>query len=113
MTVKKLPTKKQFAISSLRKSSYRWIPREASRRLARIGRNQYTCAHCKKIFGRKDTKIDHIIPVVPISGWVGFDSYIDRLYCEIENFQVLCTVCHKLKTKNEGIERKLLRIIPK
>jgi len=111
--VKKLLTAKQFAILALRKSSYRWIPREEARRLAKIGRNQYKCSDCSKIFGRKDTKIDHINPVVPVSGWVGFDSYVDRLYCETIGFQVLCKDCHSKKTKIENIERKRLRNLTK
>ncbi len=97
---------KTFSIASLRRSSYRWPNREAARRLAKVGRNQYVCATCKKIFTRKETKIDHIIPVVPLEGWLSLDSFAHRLFCEIENFQVLCVEHHKIKTKEEGIIRK-------
>jgi 5-methylcytosine-specific restriction endonuclease McrA len=100
---------KAFAIASLRRASYRWPPREQARREARIGRNQYQCATCKKVFSRKDTKIDHIEPVIPITGWRGFDSFIERLFCERPGFQLLCTFCHKLKTLNENAQRKQLR----
>lgn len=108
--MKKKITPKVFAIAALRRSSYRWIPRESARRLAKVDRNQYKCKTCGGIFKRKDTKIDHINPVVPVeTGWAGFDSFIERLFCQIEGFQILCCVCHKEKTKIEGDQRKLLR----
>lgn len=100
---------KAFAIASLRRSSYRWPPREEARRATKVDRNQYKCQKCGGIFKRKDTKIDHIEPVVAVSGWAGFDSFIERLFCKVEGFQILCVPCHKTKTLAENVQRKLLR----
>lgn len=103
----KIWDKKSFTIASLRRASYRWPPREAARRLAKVGRNQYTCVKCKGVFPRKGTKIDHIEPVVcPIKGWQGFDSFSERLLCNIDGFQVLCNEDHKVKTKAENELRR-------
>jgi hypothetical protein len=44
--------------------------------------------------------------VDPKKGFVGWDVYIDRMFCEIENLQVLCKPCHKIKTDQEKLERK-------
>lgn len=76
---------------------------EATGRLA----EHYKCASCKKHFVVKDVQVDHVDPVVsPIHGFIDWNTFIDRLYCSITNLQVLCTPCHKKKTKLEREERK-------
>jgi 5-methylcytosine-specific restriction endonuclease McrA len=46
--------------------------------------------------------MDHKIPVVdPQEGFTTWDSYINRMFCPEENFQVLCSPCHDTKTKSE------------
>lgn len=47
-------------------------------------------------------QVDHIKPVVdPNTGFTSWDDFIERLYCEKENLQVLCTTCHDRKTLKE------------
>lgn len=104
---------KAFVISSLRRASYRYPPREEARRAVKVDRNQYRCEMCGGVFKRKDTKIDHKIPVVPLSGWVSFDSFIERLFCEVSGFQVLCKADHDKKTKEENAIRKSYRKVDK
>jgi len=71
---------------------------KASGRLAA----HYRCAQCKKAFPNKDVQVDHILPVVdPVVGFVNWDTYIQRMYCAVENLQVLCKKCHAVKTKEE------------
>ena len=66
----------------------------------------FKCAACKKDFPAKDVNVDHIAPVVdPKQGFVSWDVYIERLYCEKENFQILCKECHTIKTKKEKKSR--------
>ena len=102
--------KKTFAINSLRRASYRWPGRWQAEKESKIGRNQYVCNMCKGTFGKKDTALDHVIPVVdPTKGFEGFDSYIDRLFCEKEGFQRLCHTCHDKKTLEENGVRKQTR----
>jgi len=70
----------------------------ATGRLAQM----YLCQHCKQEFSSRDIQVDHIKPVVdPKKGFQTWDIYIDRLFCEKKNFQCLCKICHKVKTKNE------------
>lgn len=67
----------------------------------------YECAECKKEFLAKEVEVDHIIPVVcPKEGFTTWDNFINRLFCGIENLQVLCVACHKLKSAKERKERK-------
>lgn len=99
--------KKTFAIQALRRASYRWPLRYAAVKAVHIARNQYVCAVCKLIHPRKNIQIDHIEPVVdPLIGWAGWDSYIDRLFCDTSNLQAICRPCHDEKTGRERLIRK-------
>jgi hypothetical protein len=58
------------------------------------------------VFARKEIQIDHISPVVPTSGWEGFDNFIARLFCASNGLQTLCKPCHKAKSKEENAARR-------
>jgi 5-methylcytosine-specific restriction endonuclease McrA len=67
----------------------------------------YKCAECKQLFVVTDVQVDHINPVVdPKKGFTTWDNFIDRMFCEMKNLQVLCKPCHKIKTDQEKLERK-------
>jgi 5-methylcytosine-specific restriction endonuclease McrA len=62
---------------------------------------------CGEEFTNKDMNVDHIDPVVdPVRGFEGWDTFIDRLFCERENLQAICVPCHKEKSKAETQARK-------
>jgi hypothetical protein len=44
--------------------------------------------------------------VDPVVGFVSWDSFIENLYCPIENLQVLCKDCHNKKSLKENNKRK-------
>lgn len=71
----------------------------------------FKCALCKKDFPTKEVQVDHISPVVdPVIGFIGWDSFIERLFCPKENLQVLCLECHTKKTLEEKqLRTKLLK----
>lgn len=93
---------KSFAIAALRRASFKWPPRYKAANKSKVARGLYQCNICKKEVRAKDKELDHVTPVVdPILGWQGFDSYIERLYCEEEGFQTLCPDCHHIKTGKE------------
>ena len=51
--------------------------------------------------------VDHKEPLVPTDGTVlTWDEYLFRLFCGPDELQVLCSVCHKEKTKLENTERR-------
>ena len=67
----------------------------------------YSCAECKHHFIAAEVQVDHINPVVdPKKGFVNWDDFINRMFCEQSNLQVLCKPCHKIKTDQEKLERK-------
>jgi len=96
-----------FIIQKLRSASLSWPARNEAMKRARISRGLYECAICTEQFKRKQMHVDHISPVVcPSIGWVDFNTYIDRLFCEPEGFQCICTSCHSIKTEQEAVLRK-------
>lgn len=69
--------------------------------------NRYKCAGCSNVFKLNEVQVDHIDPVVSVKdGFVDWNIYIERLFCDADGFQVLCTECHSIKTKHEREQRK-------
>ncbi len=71
---------------------------------------EYKCASCLNYFkgGRGgDIEVDHIIPKGSYIGdlWL----WADRLFCRVENLQVLCKSCHYQKSAKEGEIRRQRR----
>lgn len=108
---------RSFIISSARAAMRRWPPKWQALKNASVGKMEnkatgrqaehYKCAGCERLFLARDVQVDHITPVVePAVGFVDWETYFDRLFCEVDNLQVLCKKCHNKKTKEERAERK-------
>jgi 5-methylcytosine-specific restriction endonuclease McrA len=108
---------RSFVVSALRTATRRWPPKFKALKAAYVGRKtnkktnklamHYACAHCARHFVAVDVQVDHIFPVVsPQTGFVDWETYIGRMFCEKENLQVLCKPCHSVKTSLEKEERK-------
>ena len=54
----------------------------------------------------KEVAVDHIEPVVPVSGFTTWDEVIERMFVEKEGLQVLCKECHRVKCQEEKQQRK-------
>lgn len=102
-----------FIVASLRRSSLWWVYRNLALKAARIERGLYKCACCGKVFPKKEIRLDHIIPVVRLSGFSGWEDYINRMFPKAEGFQVLCLGCNDQKTKEENLLRKLKKNVDK
>ncbi len=71
---------------------------------------QYRCNVCQSYVGSTKVSVDHIVPVVSVSeGFVDFNTFIARLFCDASNLQVICDSCHGIKTQSERIGRLLLQ----
>lgn len=114
-----------FIKSALRNASLRWPPRIQAKKNARVERGFYLCAGYKQEShvvpatlpappGRKrridNALVDHILPVVDVSGFTTWDEVITRLFCEEEDLQVLCHECHAHKTRDEKTERTISKV---
>jgi hypothetical protein len=73
-------------------------------------RVEYRCSSCQQWHMGKNIQVDHADPVVdPEIGFIDFNTFIDRLFCSVENLSVLCMDCHKSKTDSEkavAVERR-------
>lgn len=114
---------KNFVIGLLRRGSYKWSPRNSAKKKCKVKVGEYStgrakygyrCEHCKEVFMSKEVKMDHIDPVIcPVKGWQGFDTYIERLFCDEDGIQYLCSNCHDKKTAEEREIRKLNKKLDK
>lgn len=100
-----------FIKSTLRGGSRRWAPKNEVKKEARVTRGKYKCKSCNKTVGASkviDGKrvnnvfVDHINPIVdPNTGFTTWDDFIERLFCEKDNLQLLCKSCHDKKSYKE------------
>lgn len=70
------------------------------------------CAGCKQPEAISNVEVDHIDPVIPLHLQledITWDNLIDRIWCAIDNLQVLCTKCHDEKSARERKERNKFR----
>ena len=115
---------RSFIINLLRQGTYKWKARGEAQKLARIHSATFQCNTCGDgIYTGKKTlelaikglkvdvevrvgkiKVDHIDPVVGVEGFISWDEYIPKMFCDIDNLQIQCDECHKYKSK---IEREL------
>jgi 5-methylcytosine-specific restriction endonuclease McrA len=70
------------------------------------------CNICRKPEAKSYVVVDHINPVIPVHTSfeaMSLDEVVDRLWCAINNLQVVCSSCHDEKTKQERKDRKAKR----
>lgn len=116
---KKLPNLYTWLVPKLRQAARMWpgknIARDAAKEKIHIGfykngnpeyKTMYKCAECQGLFDIKETHVDHKTPVVGPEGFTNWDDYITRMFCDYNNLQVLCLICHGFKSDQENKERR-------
>ena len=67
---------------------------------------QYQCNVCSVWTKSKAIAVDHIVPVVSVQdGFIDWNTFVERLFCDASNLQVICDSCHNSKTNQERFER--------
>lgn len=105
-----------FIISSLRGAFRKFPNKYETLKEASVGKKlnpkskrmaeHFICKSCGNDFPAKEVQVDHILPVVcPKKGFKDWNTFIDRLFCDKDNLQVLCGACHDVKTALERGER--------
>ena len=108
---------RSFVKSTLRQATRKWGPIQQCLKDARVRRGFYLCACCNQEVtatvmatlknGKKkrvkNAIVDHIEPIVdPHTGFTTWDDCIERMFCEIDNLQVVCHACHQEKCAEEA-----------
>lgn len=66
----------------------------------------YLCNICKNYVGSTKVSVDHINPVISIEdGFIDWNEFVFRLWCDKTNLQTICDTCHQIKTNKERFER--------
>lgn len=109
---KSKPNLRHWLTQKLRRISYQWTPRKEAIKKGRVSRGKYKCSSCEgENFGPKQIQLDHTIPVIdPHTGFINWDDYIERLFCDEEGFQIMCIECHKWKTHRENDIRSQVKL---
>jgi 5-methylcytosine-specific restriction endonuclease McrA len=100
--------------STLRQKSRWWKPISECKKLAQRaykGSNkrqkwEYKCNECKNWFKGDEINVDHIKPAGSLNCASDLPIFVEKLFCEVDNLQVLCKTCHDKKTKLEKINKK-------
>lgn len=64
----------------------------------------YKCQLCGDLYDK--LQVDHIEPIVPVTGWTNWDDYVSRTFCDISNLQAICKTCHESKCMTEKFQRQ-------
>lgn len=100
-----------FIRSALRQKSVYWKPIAVAKNKARRPykgpykrrKYEYQCNKCKQWFSGDDISIDHILPAGKLNCYNDLPGFVERLFCEADGLQCLCSNCHDIKTKNEKL----------
>ena len=107
-----------FIKNQLRAASRKWAPINTCKKKAWVRRGVYKCGCCGEEVpltvqnGKKrqnNVFVDHIDPIVPVEGWIDWDSCINRMFCEEDELQLICKECHDEKSKEEAAQRAFFR----
>lgn len=121
-----------WLLPKLRRISIYWPSKNAARDKAKVKlevrktknghpvyRVFYKCAECerqgiKKFYTRDETQADHVHPVInPETGFVDWNTLMERLFAKPEGYQILCELHHTQKTIKENNKRDLRKKVKK
>ncbi len=112
--MKKKTTQKPYNWHTKLVSAVRKVWRNSPTRKAALAaamqpdlKNHIQCAKCRGFFHYKLSTVEHLDPVVPVTGFDSWDAYITRM--QSTNLAVFCEACAKEKTKAENAQRKALK----
>ena len=100
----------QWLRQILRRASMYWKPISQVRKEAQVpykGSNKrrrysYICSKCLKEFPMSGIKVHHKIECEGLSSFADLSSFAEKLFCEKDGLEVLCSKCHD-KTHGKNV----------
>ena len=89
-----------------------WSPmRKEAIQNARTSKGMVQCQSCGVEMRERETpkkyQVDHIQPASePAAQILNWNSFFERLFCDVSGLWVLCESCHETKTRKENLSRK-------
>lgn len=77
------------------------IGRSRSRTTGRLAKH-YLCNKCNQIFTAKEVQVDHLVDAGSLKDYSDLPGFVERLFCSVDDLQVLCKDCHKNKTHDKA-----------
>lgn len=62
---------------------------------------EWQCNVCKEWVTGKEIQADHVIPSGRLSKPEDLMTFVPLLFCEMDNYQAICSTCHSIKTAEE------------
>lgn len=114
---------KKMIVSYARRLSGSWEPKQNAKRKVKIAPALHRCDKCGSLNYEGESQktydkyvsefpndkvnfdgieLDHIQPVVQISGWSTWDQFFESLFCDEDGYRALCNFCHQRKTQTEN-----------
>lgn len=94
-----------FIRSGLRRKFMMWPAQYVVRKAAcrpYVGDNkrqqwEFQCQKCKKWVMGKETNVHHKIPCGTLTCYADLPGFVERLFCEPQDLELICKTCHKLE----------------
>lgn len=117
---------KRMIIGYARRLSGSWEPRNNVKRRAKIAPALHRCSKCGSLNYEGDSQktyekyleqypndivnfdgieIDHVQPVIKVTGFTTWDEYFSSLFCDEDGYRPLCNSCHTRKSSEENRQR--------
>lgn len=69
---------------------------------------EYQCSECEQWHLQKDVSVDHIKPAGSLKDFDDLPLFVKNLFVGISKLQLLCNVCHKIKTQEEKHNKEIV-----
>ena len=117
---KKAKSLSAWLIPHLRNIARTWPQKSVARNKAKVRvqigvykngnpelKTMFKCSACGENFEQNETQMDHTDPVVDVTGFKDWNTYIERLFCDADGFTCMCKSCHLLKSLDENDQRRV------
>lgn len=102
-----------FIRGKLRNAHQRWPPaNEALLKARRKSEStnkklkwEFECSECHGWFPQTKVERDHVIPCGPLQSFDDLPRFVERMFCDVEGYAILCKPCHVVKTNRERSEK--------